>query len=94
MPPWIAHPDYWSLVQQLMDDGWYRLGPGPAQQDGRLTWGFREGHVLEARREQPLWIPAGDELNAMRLLASVLQHHNRLPRGRGAETAQRPALAP
>ena len=77
MSQWIAHPVYWHLVQQLMHDGWYRLGPGPAREDGRLTWGFREGHVLDARREQPLWIPAADELTAMRLLRSGLQDYHR-----------------
>jgi hypothetical protein len=77
MPQWIDHPDYWHLVQQLMDEGWYRLGPGPAQEDGRLTWGFREGHVLDVHQERPLWILAEDELTAMRLLVSVLQDHKR-----------------
>ncbi len=77
MPQWIGDPVYWNLVQQLMHEGWYRLGPGPAQEDGRLPWGFREGHVLDACREQPLWIPAKDELTAMRLLVSELQDYNR-----------------
>jgi hypothetical protein len=77
MPPWIGHPVYWNVVQQLMDEAWYRLGPGPAQEDGRLTWGFQEGHVLDARRERPLWIPAEDELTAMRLLVSGIQDCNR-----------------
>ena len=93
MPPWIVHPVYWHLVQQLMDAGWYRLGPGPAEEDGRPTWGFREGHVLDARREQPLWIPAEDELIAMRLLIGVVQDHNRRCVGSGSATAQWPALA-
>jgi hypothetical protein len=93
MPPWIAHPVYWHLVQQLMDEGWYRLGPGPAQEDGRLTWGFREGHVLDARREQPLWILADDELTAMRLLVSELQHRHRWRAGRVPATAHGQARA-
>ena len=93
MPQWIGDPVYWHLVQQLMDEAWYRLGPGPAQEDGRLTWGFREGHVLDARREQPLWILADNELTAMRLLVSELQHRKGRRAGRVPETAQRHVLA-
>lgn len=48
----------------------------PTWEDGRLTWGFREGHLLTVRREQPLWIPAEKQPTPMRLLLSEVQHDN------------------
>ena len=68
MPLWIDEPGYWALVEQLMDLGWYRVGPGQDDELGRKTWGFREGHLLDHPRQSPVWIPAPDEQAAMRIM--------------------------
>jgi hypothetical protein len=61
------------LIEQLMMLGWYHLGQGPRDDRGQLTWGFREGHVLDISRENWLWIAADDELSAMRTLVKRLE---------------------
>jgi hypothetical protein len=62
-----------QLIQQLMLHGWYRLGQGPPNDQGRKTWGFREGHLLDTSGENTCWIAAPDELSAMRTLMATLE---------------------
>jgi hypothetical protein len=54
--------------------GWYRLGQGPRNDQGRKTWGFREGHLLNSSRVNTRWIVAPDELSAMRMLMATLDN--------------------
>jgi hypothetical protein len=61
-----------QLVQQLMLHGWYRLGQGPRNDQGRKTWGFCEGHLLDTSREHTCWVVAQDELSAMQTLLEML----------------------
>jgi hypothetical protein len=66
-------PSYWALVQELMYLGWYRAGPGP-DQDGGKVWGFREGHLIDAVPPPDVrWIPARNETAAMRHLLDELR---------------------
>jgi hypothetical protein len=75
--------EYWTLVQQLMTAGWYRLGPGrdPVNQ----AWGFRRGHTLARERDgmnggrelEECWIEAKDELTAMHSLLRSLEVRER-----------------
>ena len=72
MLPRTHDPSYWTLVQELMRLGWYRTGPGPDQVEGK-TWGFREGHLIDIDRAADVrWIPARNELTAMRHLLDEL----------------------
>jgi hypothetical protein len=80
MRAWRTDHAYWRLVQELMDFGWYRAGRGPIDELGRTTWGFREGHLLEAHPQPPLQIAARDEEAAMRLLHGQLQARRLKPR--------------
>ena len=73
MPKLTAEETYWGLVHQLMGHGWYRVGQGPAADDGRTQWGFREGHLRDVPSAVPLWIPACDEGTAMRILLSEIE---------------------
>jgi hypothetical protein len=71
--------EYWALVNQLMDLGWYRLGEG--RDTAGRAWGFRAGHTLpvQAYGNQPTagpevrWIVAKSETCAMRRLLKDLQ---------------------
>jgi hypothetical protein len=68
------HQDaYWVLVEQLMQHGWYRAGAGPRQEDDRLIWGFREGHLRDVGHCETLWVAAPDEATAMLLLLTELR---------------------
>lgn len=79
--PRRADTEYWTLVHQLMDAGWYRIGQDcdPAGN----SWGFRNGHTAampsgsgSCSKPQPRplerWIVAKDELTAMRRLLREL----------------------
>jgi hypothetical protein len=67
------NPAYWQLVEQLMRYGWYRGGCDRERDPSGHSWRFREGHIAEARRPDPLWISAADEATAMRILLEQLQ---------------------
>ena len=73
MPRLPLDDDYWDLVHQLMNHGWYRVGQGPADDHERTQWGFREGHLRDVAASPPLWIPARDECAAMRILLSEVE---------------------
>jgi hypothetical protein len=60
--------EYWRLVHELMLHGWYRRGPAIASHAERISWRFREGHVVDRLSERTVQIPASDECIAMRLL--------------------------
>jgi hypothetical protein len=73
MLPRTHDPTYWALVQELMQIGWYRAGPGP-DQEGHKTWGFREGHLTDTAHEPDIrWIPARNEQTAMRHLLDEMR---------------------
>ena len=76
MPHGLDERGYWDLVEQLMHLGWYRVGPGQDDELGRKTWGFREGHLLDHPRQSPVWIPAPDELAAMRIMLAAANTQN------------------
>jgi hypothetical protein len=67
------HETYRDFVQRLMQCGWYRVGQGPAHDPDRVMWGFREGHVVDRPTSATLWIPAGDEISAMRILLGEIE---------------------
>jgi hypothetical protein len=67
------HETYRNFVQRLMQCGWYRVGQGPAHDPDRVMWGFREGHVVDRPTSATLWIPAGDEISAMRILLGEIE---------------------
>jgi hypothetical protein len=73
MSPRRQHDAYWVLVEQLMQRGWYRAGAGPRQEDDRLVWGFREGHLRDVGHCETLWVAAPDEVTAMRQLFTELR---------------------
>ncbi len=73
MPELTLEGEYWGLVHQLMIHGWYRAGPGPADDFERTQWSFREGHLRDALSSAPLWIPARDECSAMRILLKEIE---------------------
>jgi hypothetical protein len=73
MSPRRQHDGYWILVEQLMQRGWYRAGAGPRQEDDRLVWGFREGHLRDVGHGETLWVAAPDEVTAMHLLFRELR---------------------
>jgi hypothetical protein len=75
-------PEYWSLVQRLMDMGWYRIGKG--HDPSNKLWGFRAGHTTSfleptgcgakpIAHPEERWIAAEDELRAMRQLLRDLR---------------------
>jgi hypothetical protein len=90
MTPHQQQPAYRQLVEQLMHHGWYRAGSGPRTDGGRLTWGFREGHLLEmeARPSETLWIAAPDEGTAMELLLTELRARQTAPRWPRAQASE------
>jgi hypothetical protein len=95
MPLWIDEPGYWALVEQLMDLGWYRVGPGQDDELGRKTWGFREGHLLDHPRQSPVWIPAPDEQTAMRIMLAAAYTQGPTRRLRSTQPSRdRPLLGP
>lgn len=77
-----ADAEYWALVNQLMHEGWYRLGQ--ARDPSSNAWGFRAGHTAEGLgcaasrvaklppRSDERWIVAKDERAAMRRLLREL----------------------
>ena len=73
MSPRPQQGAYWVLVEQLMQRGLYRAGAGPQQEDDRLVWGFREGHLLDVGHCETLWVAAPDEATAMHLLLTELR---------------------
>jgi hypothetical protein len=85
MSPRPQQDAYWVLVEQLMQRGWYRAGAGPRQEDDRLVWGFREGHLRDVGHCETLWVAAPDEVTAMRLLFTEL---------RAREAANSPSTVP
>ena len=70
--------EYWTLVRQLMEAGWYRIGQG--RDPSGASWGFRAGHTVSEpsangrrgatfpQRESERWIEAKTETAAMRRL--------------------------
>lgn len=72
--------EYWLLVQQLMNAGWYRIGQD--RDPARKQWGFRAGHTMPSpsatscgskpRSPEERWITANDEITAMRRLLREL----------------------
>ena len=65
---------YWILVEQLMHQGWYRLNiKGPRADGDRVLWGFRQGHLLDAPHEDPMWIAAQDQCTAMSVLLNTIK---------------------
>lgn len=74
-----AESEYWALVNQLMNLGWYRLGEG--RDTAGKAWGFRAGHTLPVQghgsqpspRPDVRWIVARSETSAMRRLLRELQ---------------------
>jgi hypothetical protein len=79
--PHRADTEYWALVHQLMEAGWYRIGQD--RDPSGKTWGFRSGHTATRlsgdgscakpqSRTVERWIVAKDELTAMRRLLREL----------------------
>jgi hypothetical protein len=79
--PHRADTEYWSLVHQLMEAGWYRIGQD--RDPSGKSWGFRNGHTAAMQpiaggcskpppRPLERWIVAKDELTAMRRLLREL----------------------
>lgn len=74
--------EYWTLVRQLMDAGWYRIGQD--RDPSGKAWGFRYGHTVNnaspgavvatkpSPRPDERWIVAKSELSAMRRLLREL----------------------
>ena len=74
--------EYWALVNQLMHEGWYRLGQ--TRDPSGSAWGFRAGHTADGPgctelrgaklppRGDERWIVAKDERAAMRRLLREL----------------------
>lgn len=58
--------EFRSLVQQLMNAGWYRVGQ--EESPAGVSWQFRQGHTLESGAGNDRWITAPDETEAMRIL--------------------------
>jgi hypothetical protein len=75
--------EYWALVNQLMHEGWYRIGQ--ARDPSGSAWGFRAGHTAAGLgcdrsrgaklppRDDERWIVAKDETAAMRRLLRELK---------------------
>jgi hypothetical protein len=74
-------PAYWQLVEALMRFGWYRDGCDRDRDPSGHSWRFRDGHLTEGRRGDPLWISAADEETAMRVLLEQLQRADAARRG-------------
>ena len=69
----VSHDrDFRDLVQQLMNAGWYRVGQ--EERPNGVYWQFRQGHTLEAGAGSEWWIPARDEMEAMRLLLNAVRN--------------------
>jgi hypothetical protein len=74
--------EYWTLVQRLMDAGWYRLGP--TRDPSAKLWGFRAGHITATHAPtgcgakvlpppDARWIVADSEVEAMHRLLQELK---------------------
>ncbi len=88
------HETYRDFVQRLMQRGWYRVGQGPAHDPDRLMWGFREGHVVDRPASPTLWIPARDEISAMRVLLGEIERLRRIDEVPGAARVRRASVTP
>jgi hypothetical protein len=64
--------EYWRLVHELMERGWYRRGPEHPAESDRPWWGFRFGHLTDRHPREVVRIPASDEHSAMELLLARL----------------------
>jgi hypothetical protein len=65
--------EYQELVNALMLLGWYRVGAGPHDEAGRTQWGFRQGHCTDSSPGETHWVPARNELGAMRAFLTTLR---------------------
>jgi hypothetical protein len=88
------HEAYRDFVQQLMQRGWYRVGQGPVHDPDRVMWGFREGHVVDRPTSQTLWIPARDEISAMRVLLAEIERLRENDEGPGTSEGRRASVTP
>jgi hypothetical protein len=65
--------EYWRLVHELMERGWYRRGPESAEDAERQWWRFRFGHLTDRHPCEAVRILAADERSAMEMLLTRLR---------------------